>query len=660
MAAAPYTYPIELVVGALLLVLAAVVLRFSSDRVIRWPLGAFIGLVGANHLLIGGVNSSSLLPDDLTEAWRPVRLALYHAADVLQLLDAPALVLATVALTRRRFPGWLLPSLGAVLAACAALFLLTIPADAVDDFSTLLSRPVVLTLGGVYLASFAYLVWSQACETRPLQRDRLGQFTVALGAVVLSRVALVWKDVAEASDALAWSMVGTSAALFAAAFAFAWLLHRPDARDSILRTFLRLGLALAAIAAGWLLYLEASLRDVSQNLWYVSRWLVFALLLAAGIHRLGLLEIGPKGERRLWAALTAAAFVTTALLLWALLAGVGGADPASSFAASLAVAGLVAAMLSALSGSRPGGASALQWRQRSIYRAHLELGTDPEELERLRDRLRIPPEEARRMADLVEEERRRPEAASDAPVPGRVWAGRYLVETVLGVGGFGRAFLAVDTVGGGQVVLKEMLRDWRGDPKALGRFRDEVRILLRTSHPNLVRFRDLERVAGGHVLVLDYVEGRLLRQKLATGPLSARQTVHLGARILDALASLHAQGIVHGDVKPENIVVRPDGQPVLLDFGAARVVARRTQRDAAAAGTQEYMAPERRRGQAATPASDLWALAVVLWECAAGRLPPDGKVPPALQAVLRRAQEADPAKRWPDAAAMAAALRKAG
>lgn len=658
MEAKDFTYPLEAVVGLVLLGLAAVLWRWSSDRRSRLWLGLYLALVGGNHLLIGLVNTATFLPQDIHDAWRPGLLAAYRVADVLQIAEPLPLALAVAALAHARLARWLLPALGAWTAVAAGVAAVTLAPLAVGTFSSALSPATLLMGGAVTLGSLGYLTVRHAREPRALRRDRLGDLTVALGTVVVTRIALTWPEIqgGRFQGDLVWQTALVALGLAAALGGVAVAVHRPAARRAVVHTSLRLAAAVAAVAAIWLLALEPALVPVIEGSFtYGARWLLFALLIGASIHRIGLLEVGVRGERLLWAGLVGTACAAATTVLWAVLAGVGGANPLSSLAASVAVAALLTAMLVHLSSWRPGGPSELRRRQLAIYRAHLEMESPAAELAELRARLAIGDEEARRLADAVAAESRG-HAAPLRLEPGSLVAGRYRVEDLLGMGAFGRTFLAVDTVGGGRVVLKELVAARGSGGKALPRFRAEVGALLAAEHPNLVRFRDLERTPGGHVLVLDHVEGATLRQRLRSGPLSPKEARRLGEGLLAGLAALHAKGIAHGDVKPENVVVRRNGQPVLLDFGAARVIERRTRQDRVGLGTEGYLAPERSRGGPPTVAADLYAAGVVLWEAMTGRHPPEGKLPPGAVSVLGRALADDPGKRWPDAKGMADAL----
>ncbi|HET8683964.1 MAG TPA: protein kinase, partial [Micromonosporaceae bacterium] len=214
----------------------------------------------------------------------------------------------------------------------------------------------------------------------------------------------------------------------------------------------------------------------------------------------------------------------------------------------------------------------------------------------------------------------------------------------------------------------------------------EARMMAALRHPGVVEVYDYgdatDSNGGVAYLVMGYVDGQPLTARIAeAGRLSVEETMSVVAQAARALHAAHSAGIVHRDVKPANLLVRPDGKVVLVDFGVARSA---TVTSVTAlhevVGTALYMAPEQVRRQALTPATDVYALGATAYHCLAGRppfggdslvevalrhldtqpppLPPD--VPEPVQAMVRRALAKDPADRYPDAAAFAEAARRAG
>ncbi len=204
----------------------------------------------------------------------------------------------------------------------------------------------------------------------------------------------------------------------------------------------------------------------------------------------------------------------------------------------------------------------------------------------------------------------------------------FRVLRVLGQGGMGRVLLARDTRLGRLVALK-IIRPDRADPERLLALLDEARLTARLAHPHIVAIHHIGRWGPTPYLALEYVEGVTLRQRAREGPLGEREVVRIGAAMASALAAAHAQGIMHRDLKPENVMVPRDGRLRVLDFGIAAVLETqaggpRSTRGGEIVGTPGYMAPEQWTADPATPAVDLWALGVVLYELLAGHRPFDG------------------------------------
>ncbi len=266
----------------------------------------------------------------------------------------------------------------------------------------------------------------------------------------------------------------------------------------------------------------------------------------------------------------------------------------------------------------------------------------------------------------------------------RLIAGRYLVAERLGAGGMGAVFRATDQRRGNAPVAVKVLHQEGGAVDV--RFAREIEILAQIDHPGVVRYLDHGRTElGEHFLVTELLEGVDLAARLASSPLSLRESLDLAARVADALAAAHRRGVVHRDVKPANLFLvggRADDVRV-LDFGIARsgdLAAPGATRSGAVVGTPGYLAPEQARGERRlTPAVDVFALGCVLYECIAGRRPFAGNgfaavlasvlftdpprlrdvrpdAPAAVDDLLARMLARDPRDRPPDGAAVAAAL----
>jgi serine/threonine-protein kinase len=265
---------------------------------------------------------------------------------------------------------------------------------------------------------------------------------------------------------------------------------------------------------------------------------------------------------------------------------------------------------------------------------------------------------------------------------GTVLGGRYRLEDRIASGGMGDVWRAVDDVLGRSVAVKVLLPALSDEPGFGERFRGEARTMATINHPGVVDIYDYASDSTvGAYLVMEYVEGDALSRTLnRVGRLTPGRTMALVAQAADALHAAHVMGVVHRDVKPGNLLVRPNGTLVLTDFGIARA-AGAAQLTAAGSvlGTASYISPEQAMGQPATPLSDIYALGVVAYQCLAGRrpfegdnpleiamrhvrdtpppLPPD--IPPVVRAIVERAIAKEPGQRWPDAAAFAAVARRA-
>ncbi len=223
----------------------------------------------------------------------------------------------------------------------------------------------------------------------------------------------------------------------------------------------------------------------------------------------------------------------------------------------------------------------------------------------------------------------------------RLVGGRYRLHTPLGAGGMGTVWRAEDELLGREVAVKEVLfpagLSEREQEVLRERTRREARAAARLDHPSAVTVYDVVEQDGSPCLVMELVEARPLSEVVRTdGPLSPQRVAHVGLALLGALETAHRQGIVHRDVKPGNVLLGPDvgglpGRVVLTDFGIAS-----TAGDASITGTglllgsPAYIAPERARGHAPRPPSDLWSLGATLFTAVEGRPPYDGGGDPLL------------------------------
>ena len=249
-------------------------------------------------------------------------------------------------------------------------------------------------------------------------------------------------------------------------------------------------------------------------------------------------------------------------------------------------------------------------------------------------------------------------------------ADRYRLLERHGVGGMAAVWRARDERTGEQVALKQVHPHLVTDPNARARLVREAEALRMVDHPAIARPRELVDDPEHPALVMDFVEGRSLAERIAEGPLPDDEALAIARTIADALAVAHRHGIVHRDIKPANILVEDDGTLHLIDFGIASLETATPDGltdGRSMVGTLRYAAPERLAGEPASPRSDVWALGAVLYEMltarpavsgddpaavlAAGRAGPDlGDVPRGIRDVLARAMAIDPLDRHRDAA----------
>jgi hypothetical protein len=208
-----------------------------------------------------------------------------------------------------------------------------------------------------------------------------------------------------------------------------------------------------------------------------------------------------------------------------------------------------------------------------------------------------------------------------------VLAGRYRLEGCVAYGGVGEVWRATDLVLGRPVAVKLLRAEYAQHPEVLARFRAEARHAGSVSHPGIAQVYDYgeDGAAASPYLVMELVDGPSLARVLAAGPLAPARAMDVLAQAAAGLQAAHAAGLVHRDVKPGNLVVGPSGQVKITDFGIAHAAwsAPITQ-TGALVGTPAYLAPERVMGGPATPASDLYSLGVVGYQCLTGTVPFEG------------------------------------
>jgi serine/threonine protein kinase len=265
--------------------------------------------------------------------------------------------------------------------------------------------------------------------------------------------------------------------------------------------------------------------------------------------------------------------------------------------------------------------------------------------------------------------------------PGVMLGGRYRLDERIAGGGMGDVWRGTDEVLGRTVAVKILLPALLDEPGFAERFRGEARTMATINHPGVVDVYDYGSDQEIAFLVMEYVEGDALSRTLSrVGRLTPGRTMALVAQAAEALHAAHEKGIVHRDVKPGNLLVRPNGTLVLTDFGIARseIVGQLTAAGSVL-GTASYISPEQASGQVATPSSDVYALGVVAYQCLSGRRPFEGDsaveiamkhvretarplpgdIPPAVRAIVERSLAKEPSARYPSAATLAAVARQA-
>jgi beta-lactam-binding protein with PASTA domain/predicted Ser/Thr protein kinase len=259
---------------------------------------------------------------------------------------------------------------------------------------------------------------------------------------------------------------------------------------------------------------------------------------------------------------------------------------------------------------------------------------------------------------------------------------RYRLLRRIGSGGMADVWLAEDPHLQRRVALKILHRRFAQDREFVERFRREAEAAAGLSHPNIVAVFDRGDIEGTYYIAMQLLEGRSLKELIDQG-LTPEQSAGLIRQVLEAAGFAHRHGVVHRDLKPQNVIVDDEGKATVTDFGIARAGASEITQAGSVMGTPHYLSPEQAQGQAVTAVSDLYSIGVILYEALAGRVPFEAEsavaiamkqvshtpqrpssinpaVSPALDAVVVRALEKDPGQRFQSAEAFIAALDAAG
>ena len=263
---------------------------------------------------------------------------------------------------------------------------------------------------------------------------------------------------------------------------------------------------------------------------------------------------------------------------------------------------------------------------------------------------------------------------------GRVFNNRYQITERIGIGGMAEVYRAQDNVLGRLVAVKVMLPQYAADPNFTQRFKQEAAAAANLQSPYIVNVYDWGHDEGTYYIVMEFVRGSDLKTAIIErGAINQRKVAEIGAQVCQALSVAHGLDIIHRDIKPQNIMVQPDGNVKVMDFGIARAKNSVMTQTSSVLGTAHYISPEQAQGKDLTATSDIYSLGIVLYESATGRLPFDGPdavsvamkqvndlpvppreinpdIDPSLEAIIMKAIAKNPAERFATAKDMRLAL----
>ncbi len=266
-------------------------------------------------------------------------------------------------------------------------------------------------------------------------------------------------------------------------------------------------------------------------------------------------------------------------------------------------------------------------------------------------------------------------------MPGMILGGRYQVQDKIGTGGMATVFRGLDEVLGRTVAIKTMLPQYASDPSFAARFKQEAQAAAALQSPYIVSVYDWGKDADTYYIVMEYLRGTDLKSGIRKhGALDCKKVAQIGSQIAQALSVAHKHDIIHRDIKPQNIMVQPDGNIKVMDFGIARAKNSHLTQDNSVLGTAHYVSPEQTQGKALGPTTDIYSLGIVMYEAATGQVPFQGDdaisvalkqvneqpkppsqlnpaVDPALEAIILKCMQKSPADRFQTADELHRTLR---
>ncbi|MGQ5426408.1 Stk1 family PASTA domain-containing Ser/Thr kinase [Thermophilibacter sp. ZX-H3] len=266
-------------------------------------------------------------------------------------------------------------------------------------------------------------------------------------------------------------------------------------------------------------------------------------------------------------------------------------------------------------------------------------------------------------------------------MPGMILGGRYQVQDKIGTGGMATVFRGLDEVLGRTVAIKTMLPQYAADPSFAARFKQEAQAAAALQSPYIVSVYDWGKDADTYYIVMEYLRGTDLKSGIRKhGALDCKKVAQIGSQIAQALSVAHKHDIIHRDIKPQNIMVQPDGNIKVMDFGIARAKNSHLTQDNSVLGTAHYVSPEQTQGKELGPTTDIYSLGIVMYEAATGQVPFQGddaitvalkqvneqpkppsqlnpSVDPALESIILKCMQKNPADRFQTADELFRTLR---